>query len=206
MYQKVFKRVFDLFFAVISMVIFLVLYIVVGLAIKIEDGGPILFSGERLGRNGKSYRMYKFRSMKVNAPDWRLKDGSTYNAEDDPRQTKVGKILRKTSLDEVPQLINIIKGEMSFIGPRPDPIDWLEKYSDDDKVLLKVLPGVSGYNQAYFRNSTNGRQKTDNDVFYTKNISFLLDVRIIFVTILSVFIKKNIYKDSTSVSREKLEL
>lgn len=182
---------------------FLILCMVVGIAIKIDDGGPVFYCGERIGRYGKKFRMYKFRSMKVNAPDWRLEDGSTYNAEDDPRQTRIGKILRKTSIDEIPQLINILKGEMSFIGPRPDPVDWLERYSDKDKIVLEVLPGVTGYNQAYFRNSTDGYEKIENDVYYAENISFFNDLKIMFATIVTVFFRKSIYKLEGDVSKGK---
>lgn len=194
MYKKVIKRILDFIFALIFMPFFLILLVCVSIAIKIDDKGTVFYSGNRLGKQGKTFKMLKFRSMKVNAPDWRLEDGSTYNAEDDPRQTRVGKFLRKTSIDEIPQLINIIKGDMSFVGPRPDPVDWLNRYSESDKILLNVLPGVTGYNQAYFRNSTDGREKTDNDVKYAENISFMMDFKIIIVTIFSVFRKDNIYK------------
>jgi len=193
-YKKYFKRIFDIIGSLILLPVLLLLIIIVGLAIKAEDSGPVFYCGERLGKYGRSFKMIKFRSMKVNAPDWRLDDGSTFNAEDDPRQTKVGKFIRKTSIDEIPQLLNIIKGDMSFIGPRPDPLDWLERYKDEDKILLKVLPGVTGYNQAYFRNSADGQEKTDNDVFYAKNVSFLMDFKILFATAFSVFSRKNIYK------------
>ncbi|MEH7125732.1 sugar transferase [Bacillus sp. JJ1773] len=194
MYAKVIKRFIDFFLAILIMPLFILVFFVVAIAIKLEDQGPAFYCGERLGKNGKPFKMVKFRSMKVNSPDWRLEDGSTFNAEDDPRQTAVGKILRKTSIDEIPQIINIIKGEMSFIGPRPDPVDWLNRYSEKDKVLLEVLPGVTGYNQAYFRNATNSREKIDNDIYYAENVSFVLDVKILFVTMISVFSKKNIYR------------
>lgn len=195
LYIKVFKRLFDLVIAMLLIPFFVILCIVVGVAIKLDDGGPIFYCSERLGKNGKPFKMYKFRSMKVNSPDWRLEDGSTYNAEDDPRQTIVGKILRKTSIDEIPQLINIIKGEMSFIGPRPDPLDHLAQYTEEDKVFLKVLPGITGYNQAYLRNSANASQKIKNDIYYAKNISVSLDFKIFFVTVISVLSHKNIYKE-----------
>lgn len=199
LYIKVTKRLLDFIFALILLPFFLIVLLFVAIAIKLDDKGPIFYKGERLGQYGKSFKMMKFRSMKVNAPDWRLQDGSTFNAEDDPRQTRVGKILRKTSIDEIPQLLNIIKGDMSFVGPRPDPVDWIVRYSESDKRLLDVLPGVTGYNQAYYRNSTDGREKTDNDVCYAKNISFGMDFKIIIVTIISVFKKENIYKDKEYV-------
>ena len=130
--------------------------------------------------------------MKVNAPDVRLKDGSTYNGDDDPRVTKLGKFIRKTSLDEIPQILNVLKGDMSLIGPRPDPLDWLDKYKEEEKVFLNVRPGITGYNQAYFRNSADAQEKIDNDVYYAKNISFVLDVKIIFKTIKTVLFRENV--------------
>ena len=205
LYSKVFKRFFDVFFSIIFMPFFLILYIIVGIAIKIDDGGPVFYCGERLGRYGKPFKMYKFRSMKVNSPDWRLEDGSTYNAENDPRQTKVGKILRKTSIDEIPQILNVLKGDMSFIGPRPDPVDWLGRYSYEDKEFFNVFPGITGYNQAYFRNSTDGSDKIKNDVYYAQNVSFILDIKIIFMTIKSIFFEKNIYKSDCPINEDKMD-
>ncbi len=206
LYAKVFKRLFDIIFSILLMPFFLILCVAVGIAIKLDDGGPIFYCGERLGRHGKKFKMYKFRSMKVNAPDWRLEDGSTYNAEDDPRQTRVGKIIRKTSIDEVPQLINILKGEMSFVGPRPDPVDWLERYTDEEKVLLDVLPGITGYNQAYYRNSTNGYEKIKNDVYYAQNVTFINDLKIIFATIFTIVFRKNIYKNQDNLNKNRKQI
>ena len=130
--------------------------------------------------------------MKVNAPDIRLKDGSTYNGDDDPRVTKLGRFLRKTSLDEIPQILNVLKGDMSWIGPRPDPLDWLDKYKEEERVFLNVRPGITGYNQAYYRNSADAQEKIDNDVYYAKHISFALDVKIIFKTIKTVLFHENV--------------
>jgi len=131
--------------------------------------------------------------MIVDAPDIRLPDGSTYNAEDDPRVTKIGKFLRKTSIDELPQIFNVLQGEMSFIGPRPDPVDWLNKYTEEEKVFLTVKPGITGYNQAYFRNSVDANTKIKNDIFYAENISFILDLKILLKTLQTVFSRQNIY-------------
>ena len=142
--------------------------------------------------------MYKFRSMRVNAPDIRLADGSTYNGEDDPRVTKIGKILRATSVDEIPQILNVLKGDMSLIGPRPDPPDWLERYPDDIKVFLTVRPGITGYSQAYFRNSADGEQKMKNDAFYATHCTFWMDVKIFFKSIAVVLLRENTYKDTTN--------
>ena len=131
MYKHFFKRIIDFIIALVALPFFLIIFIPVAIWIVADDGFPVLYNANRIGQNGKLFKMYKFRSMKKNAPDIRLADGSTYNGEDDPRVTKVGKILRKTSVDELPQLLNILKGDMSLIGPRPDPPDWLDKYPKD---------------------------------------------------------------------------
>lgn len=197
MYEHFWKRLIDVLIAVMALPFFLLAFIVVAPFILLEDGAPIFYNADRIGKDGKVFKMYKFRSMKKNAPDIRLADGSTYNGEDDPRVTKIGKILRKTSVDELPQILNILKGDMSLIGPRPDPTDWLEKYPPEVKVFLKVRPGITGYSQAYYRNSADGETKMKNDVYYAKNCSFLLDIKIFFKTIAVVLEHENTYKDTS---------
>lgn len=192
----------DFCLALIALPFMLLLLIPIAIAIKIEDGGPVFYCGKRIGKNGKPFRMMKFRSMKVNAPDIRLEDGSTYNAEDDPRVTKIGRFLRKTSIDELPQIFNILAFQMSFIGPRPDPIDWLEKYREDEKGFLRVRPGITGYNQAYYRNNAEAQLKIENDNYYAEKISFWLDIKIFFKTIQTVLKRENLYVDK---SRETVE-
>ena len=192
MYRHFFKRVFDFLIALCALPFFCIIYIVLVPFYFFMDRGPMFYSGMRLGRYGKSFPMHKFRSMKVNAPDIRLKDGSTYNGDDDPRVTKLGRFLRKTSLDEIPQILNVLKGDMSWIGPRPDPLDWMDKYKEEERVFLNVRPGITGYNQAYYRNSADAQEKIDNDVYYAKNISFALDVKIIFKTIKTVLFRENV--------------
>lgn len=196
MYKKI-KRLFDLIVSIIALPFFFLTFIFVGPAIIVDDGFPIFFNAERIGKGGKFFKMYKYRSMKNQAPDIRLSDGSTYNSEDDPRLTKVGKILRKTSIDEIPQILNIIKGDMSLIGPRPDPPDWLNRYPEDMKDFLKVRPGITGYNQAYYRNSASSEEKMKNDVYYAMHCTFVMDVKILFKTIVTIFDHKNLYRDST---------
>ncbi|MEI6519352.1 MAG: sugar transferase [bacterium] len=198
MYRHFFKRLFDLMLAIVGLPVFILIYIVFAPAIFLSDKGPIFYNAKRIGRNGKLFKMYKFRSMKVDAPDIRLEDGSTYNGEDDPRVTKVGKILRKTSLDESPQLFNVLFGDMSFVGPRPDPPDWLDRYPDDVRVFLTVRPGITGYSQAYFRNSADGEEKMRNDVFYALNYSCMMDLKIIFKTLAVILKTENMYKDAAS--------
>lgn len=193
MYRKYFKRIFDFILAVIALPFWFILLTIIGPIIYIQDKGPIFYNASRLGRDGRIFKMYKFRSMKVNAPDLRNEDGSTFNSEDDPRLTKIGKFIRKTSLDETPQLLNIVKGDMSFIGPRPDLPEAFEIYSSLEKMKLLVRPGITGYNQAFFRNSVTSENKFKNDVYYVENISFLLDLKIFLKTIYAVVLRKNIF-------------
>lgn len=197
MYKYFIKRVIDIFCGLIALPFVLLSIIIVGPLIWVEDRGPIFYAGERIGYKGKSFRMLKFRSMKVNSPDIRLEDGSTYNGELDPRVTKTGKFLRNTSLDEIPQFLNVLKGEMSLIGIRPDPLDWLDKYDEHERVILTVKPGITGYNQAYYRNSADGELKLKNDVFYAEHISFIFDLKIFFKTIKTVLFRENINIEDT---------
>ena len=197
MYKYFFKRIIDIIIGLVALPFVLLVIICLAPFYFFMDRGPMFYSGKRLGQFGKPFPMYKFRSMKVNAPDIRLKDGSTYNGDDDPRVTKLGKFIRKTSLDEIPQFLNVLKGDMSLIGPRPDPLDWLDKYKEEEKIFLNVKPGITGYNQAYFRNSADAQEKIDNDVYYAKNISFILDLKIILKTVKTV-----LFRDNVNVTRE----
>ena len=176
-----YKRVFDLILAIILIPILVLTFILVTPFIYFSDFGPILYYSKRIGKGGLSFTMYKYRTMKVNSPDIRLMDGSTYNSYDDIRLTFVGKILREFSIDELPQIFNILKNDMSFIGPRPDPIDWLFKYKVNEKLFLNIKPGITGYNQAYFRNDADSDLKILNDNYYAQNISFLFDIKIFFL-------------------------
>jgi len=193
MYKKYFKRILDLALAIIALPIWFIILIVIGPLIYFEDKGPIFYNAPRLGKNGKIFKMYKFRSMKVNAPDIRNEDGSTFNSEDDPRLTKVGRILRKTSIDEIPQVLNVLKGDMSFIGPRPDLPEHKNYYEGNEIRKLEVKPGITGYNQAYFRNAILWKERITNDIYYVDNLSLWLDLKIFFRTILSVFKRENIF-------------
>jgi lipopolysaccharide/colanic/teichoic acid biosynthesis glycosyltransferase len=192
MYQKYIKRVLDLVISILLLPFILLIIAICGILIKLEDGGPVFYCGKRLGKDGKVFKMYKLRTMKVNAPDIRNPDGSTYNAEDDPRLTKIGKFLRKTSLDELPQFFNVIKGEMSIIGPRPDLPEHINYYTSYEIKKLSVLPGITGYNQAYYRNSVEWKKRLQNDIYYVKNISFLLDLKILFKTIIKVLKREGV--------------
>ena len=195
MYKKFFKRLIDLLFCLIGLPFFLVAFIIFAPIIYFTDKGPVFYNAKRIGKDGKLFKMYKFRSMYVNAPDIRLSDGSTYNGEDDPRVTPIGRFMRKTSIDELPQFLNVLLGHMSIIGPRPDPPDWLDKYPEDIKVFLTVRPGITGYSQAYFRNSADGEEKMKNDTYYAKNCTFWMDIKVFFKTIMVVLKHENTYKD-----------
>jgi lipopolysaccharide/colanic/teichoic acid biosynthesis glycosyltransferase len=192
-YKNHVKRFLDVIFSLILLPFAFLIIGICGLFIIIEDGGPIFYIGQRLGKDGRIFRMYKLRSMKTGAPDIRNDDGSTYNAVDDPRLTKVGKFLRKTSLDELPQLMNVLIGDMSFIGPRPDLPEQIRYYESDERRKLEVLPGITGYNQAYFRSSIPWKDRIKNDLYYIDHISLRLDMVIIFKTISGILRQKNIY-------------
>ena len=167
MYKKIGKRLIDLVISIIGLPFFGIIFIIFAPIIKLTDNGPVFYNAERLGWKGKVYKMYKFRSMRVNAPDIRNADGSTYNGDDDPRVTKIGRIMRKTSVDETPQILNVLKGDMSIIGPRPFVTTHYEGYDKLDEKRKKRL-----------------------------DVSLGLDVKIFFQTIRSVLKRENIYVDS----------
>jgi undecaprenyl phosphate N,N'-diacetylbacillosamine 1-phosphate transferase len=189
------KRIIDIIISILIMPIFATVYIIVSLAIKKEDKGPVFYLGERLGENTKVFKMYKFRSMKLDAPDLRNEDGSTFNSKDDIRVTKIGKFLRESSIDELPQIINVLKGDMSFVGPRASLGNSLGTFQNDELRKFKVKPGITGYNQAYFRNSLSLREKRLRDVEYVENMNFLLDLKILIKTVKTVIKKESLYVD-----------
>ena len=193
MYKKFGKRALDIVLCLIAVPIFALIFIFVAPAIYFADRGPVFYNAERLGRNGKIFKMYKFRSMRMNAPDLRNADGSTFNSEDDPRLTRIGKFIRKTSLDEAPQIFNVLKGDMSIIGPRPDLPEHRRLYEGSEERKLDIRPGVSGYNQAYFRNTAPWKERIKNDIYYIDHLSIWLDVKIFFITAAMVLCRKNVY-------------
>lgn len=198
MYRKYSKRILDIIFSLILMPVVGISILIFGPLIYIEDRGTIFYRAKRRGYKGKVFEMLKFRSMKMNAPDIRNKDNSTFNSPDDPRVTKIGKIIRKTSIDEIPQLINILKGDMSFIGPRPDTADkQLKDLSKIQLQRLEVRPGLTGYSQAFFRNSIDVKTKLKYDAEYAKKVSLRMDLIIFLKTIDTVLRRKNIYKNNS---------
>lgn len=181
------KRILDIVFGLCALPFVAASFVVAAPLIKLDDGGPIFYAASRRGCKGSTFQIYKYRSMKVNSPILKAADGSTLSSDDDPRLTRVGRMLRKTSLDEFPQFINVLKGDMSIVGPRPNLVSIpYEALDEVQKKRLVVRPGVTGYNQAYFRNSVSMEQKFENDCYYVDHVSLIFDIRIFFKTIGSV--------------------
>ena len=194
MYNNFFKRLLDILISLCVLPLVFWVILIVAPFIYFEDRGSVFYLAKRRGRYGRIFNMYKLRSMVVNAPDIRNKDNSTYNSPDDPRITRVGKFMRKTSIDELPQFINVLTGDMSIIGPRPVTIDRpLEIYDEKRKIRLKVRPGITGFSQAYFRNSISNEEKLEKDAVYAEHVTFSGDLKIILATIRTVLFHKNIY-------------
>ena len=197
-YQIVLKRSVDILLCILALPFVLLVAIPIAVAIKIEDGGPVFYKSRRLGKEFMEFDMLKFRSMKVNAPDLRNNDGSTYNSANDSRVTRIGHFLRETSLDELPQLFNVLFGHMSVLGPRPGDVESKDTYEEDEKDKMLVRPGISGYTQAYYRNSISVREKRLYDAWYAHNVSLWLDVKILFKTFVTVLKKDNVYTNDSS--------
>ncbi|MBQ5943977.1 MAG: sugar transferase [Bacteroidales bacterium] len=195
MLYSFFKRLFDIIGALILLPFVLLEIIILAPIIWLTDKGPVFYNANRAGKDYKPFKMFKLRSMYVNSPDLKNADGSTFNSDNDPRVTPIGRLLRKTSLDEFPQFLNILLGHMSFVGPRPKLWHADRKLSDMDELCRKsfsVRPGVTGYAQAYFRNSITQDEKVKWDAFYADNLSFGMDLRILWQTVVSVLGRKNI--------------
>ncbi len=194
MYKRCFKRLIDFCIALVASPFVGIAILIMAPIIYFNDPGPIFYNAKRRGKDGKVFKMYKLRSMYVNAPDLRNEDGSTFNSSEDSRVTKVGKFMRKTSIDELPQVFNVLFGDMSIIGPRPIlATQPYEKLSDLAKERLKIRPGITGYAQAYYRNAIGEEEKFKVDCYYGKHISFVLDIKILVKTIVTVIKKDNIY-------------
>ena len=192
-YQLVVKRVIDILVCLVALPFVMLLVIPFAILIKAEDGGPVFYSSKRIGKGFKEFGMLKFRSMKVNAPDLRNADGSTYNSKNDPRVTKIGRFLRETSLDELPQFFNVLVGQMSILGPRAGDVESKDTYEEDEKDKTLVRPGISGYTQAYYRNNLGVREKRLYDAWYAHNVTLWLDIKILFKTAATVLKRENIY-------------
>ena len=195
---KIVKRTTDVALSTIAMIALMPLFLIISLAIKLESRGPVFFKHTRIGKDGKIIKIYKFRSMVENAEDLikkftpeQMKEyKENYKLKNDPRITKVGKFLRRTSLDELPQLINIMKGDLSIIGPRPVVADELKKYGVNIEKFLSVTPGLTGYWAANGRSCTSYEQRMQMELFYIDNISLKMDAKVFFETIGAVAKRK----------------
>jgi lipopolysaccharide/colanic/teichoic acid biosynthesis glycosyltransferase len=199
-YYEKWKRLFDIIGSIMGIIMCLPIFIIVAVLIKLEDPkGKILFSQVRVGLNGKEFKMYKFRSM-VHDAEARLEkllkqnevQGAMFKMKDDPRITKVGKIIRKTSIDELPQFFNVFNGSMSLVGPRPPLVREVLEYTNYQKQRLLVKPGCTGLWQATVRNSVGFEEMVELDLTYIKKRSILLDFKILFMTVITL-IKGNAY-------------
>jgi len=189
MYQKVIKRCLDIIISLGLIILSSPLWLVIGLLIKITSPGEIIFRQKRLGLGGKIFYMYKFRTMVAGAE----KMGSgMYLEENDPRVTPLGKWLRKTSLDELPQLINVLKGDMSMVGPRPAPLHHLTRYNERQRARLEMKPGITGWAQIKGRNEIFWPERIEYDLWYLKHQTFFWDIFILFYTFIMVFFRKGI--------------
>ena len=186
MYKSFLKRLIDIVVSVVFILCFWWLYIVLALLIKIKLGGPVLFKQERPGLNGKIFTMYKFRSM----TDGRDKNGKLLS--DSERLTSFGRVLRATSLDEIPEFVNVLKGDMSLVGPRPLLVEYLPRYNEFQARRHEVKPGITGWAQINGRNAISWEDKFRYDVEYVINQSFLMDLKILFLTVKKVVVRENI--------------
>lgn len=196
-YIKV-KRILDCILATIALIILSPIYLIIAIAVKIDSKGPVFFKHTRIGKNGKIIKIYKYRTMVANAeelikkftPEQMKEYKENFKLENDPRITKVGKFLRKTSLDELPQLLNIIQGDLALIGPRPVVKSELEKYGENTGKFLSVTPGLTGNWAASGRSNTTYEERMKMELWYVDHISFITDVKIFFKTIIAVIKKE----------------
>ena len=189
-WEAVCKRVLDIIGSALGIILLSPLFLIIAIRIKRESPGPVFFAQERIGQNGKPFKMYKFRSMVLSAAN----DPPVKAKEDDPRVTKIGKFIRKTSIDELPQLFNVIKGDMSLVGPRPETYLYVSQYNGWHKRRLYLRPGLTGQAQALgIRGNTSIDEKTKYDLEYMANQSLLLDIKILIRTIISVLFQKEAY-------------
>ena len=173
------KRLADIIIGLAALPFLALIVLIVGLAIKLDDGGPVFYKAKRIGKNSKIFNMYKFRSMIVNAPNW-------------------------TSIDELPQFFNVFIGNMTFIGPRASGAGALDSYEPDEVAKMNVKPGITGYTQAYYRNGLTVREKRLKDAWYAENVTMWLDVKIFFKTIVTVLKKDQVYTNAEGTSKDEL--
>jgi len=192
------KKIFDMIFSLLGIIILSPIFLVTSLLIKLGSSGPVLYKGTRVGKNKKLFKMYKFRTMVINAD----KIGGPSTSKNDSRLTKIGKIIRKYKIDEIPQLINVLKGEMSFVGPRPEVLEEVKTYTKEEKQILKIKPGITDWASIVFRNEGEILKGSENphktyiekirpekhrlEIKYVKNHNIFIDLKILFKTILTI--------------------
>lgn len=186
------RRFLDLVIALAVLMLTAPLLLFCSAAVKLSGPGPVFFRQKRLGKDGRPFDILKFRSMLVDSNEIRNADGSTFVSAADPRVTRVGRLLRRTSLDELPQLFNVVRGEMCLVGPRPDQVDQLRYYSETDKRKLKVKPGITGLAQISGRNNIPWERRKRLDVEYVNRQSFWLDLKILTKTIPYVLLRRDV--------------
>lgn len=199
LYERFFKRTLDIFCSCMALLVFWWLYVIVAILVRVKLGSPVLFTQERPGKDEKIFKLYKFRTM----TDARDERGNLL--PDDVRLTKFGKLLRSTSLDELPEVFNILKGDMSIIGPRPLLVKYLPLYNEEQKRRHEVRPGLSGYAQVNGRNSVSWEEKFRMDVEYVDHVTFVGDVKIILGTVLKAFVKREGINSETAATMEEFK-
>jgi len=192
------SRLLDVLLAAAALAALWPLLLAGAIAVRLSSPGPVLFVQWRLGRDGRPFRLYKFRSMFQDAPDRRNADGSAYSGDDDPRLTRLGRWLRRTSLDELPQLYNVLRGDMALVGPRPDQVDQLAYYTNEERAKLAVRPGLTGLAQISGRNNISWPHRKALDVEYVERRSLGLDLAILLRTVPYVLLRKDIHDANPS--------
>lgn len=199
LYERFFKRTLDIFCSLMALLVFWWVYVIVAILVRVKLGSPVLFTQDRPGKDEKIFKLYKFRTM----TDARDENGNLL--PDDVRLTKFGRLLRSTSLDELPEVFNILKGDMSIIGPRPLLVKYLPLYNEEQKRRHEVRPGLSGYAQVNGRNSVSWEEKFRMDVEYVDHVTFVGDVKIILGTVLKAFVKREGINSETAATMEEFK-
>lgn len=198
-YERFVKRPLDIFCSLLAIVVFWWLFVIVAILVRVKLGSPVLFTQDRPGKNEKIFKLYKFRTM----TDARDENGNLL--PDDVRLTKFGKLLRSTSLDELPEVFNILKGDMSIIGPRPLLVKYLPLYNQEQKRRHEVRPGLSGYAQVNGRNTVSWEDRFRMDVYYVDHVTFLGDVKVILNTVMKAFVKREGINSETAATMEEFK-
>jgi len=200
------KRLMDIVLVSLALIILLPFLPLMAICIKMDSPGPVLFRQKRLGKGGKPFTLYKFRTMQHNAQAVRNADGSFFVGDKDLRLTRVGQFLRNYTLDEIPQLLNVLKGDMSIVGPRPDPVEILEIYDDLLKRKLEVKPGMASLALVYGRNTLPWRQRVELEVYYIDHRSLKFDLQIFLKGVVLLVLRKGVYSppDSQRITHTNL--